>query len=131
MSLGPVPAVISPYVVRAMGMRQARRYMLSAEPFDAITARRLNAAHRLSKPAQLLSEGAGLWECALCRNGPGGDEGDQAAAGRHREHQPGRQHEEKPSRPSPGRGLDSRPRRGSRPSSTSAPTWRPCFKDEA
>ena len=31
-TLGLVPAVISPYVVRAMGMRQARRYMLSAEP---------------------------------------------------------------------------------------------------
>ena len=47
-TLGLVPAVISPYVVRAMGMRQARRYMLSAEPFDAITACRLNVVHRLS-----------------------------------------------------------------------------------
>lgn len=36
--LGLIPAVISPYVVRAMGNRQARRYMLTAERFDAQTA---------------------------------------------------------------------------------------------
>ncbi|MGY3944824.1 enoyl-CoA hydratase-related protein [Aeromonas tecta] len=68
-SLGLVPAVISPYVVRAMGMRQARRYMLSAEPFDAITACRLHLAHQLTKPAQLLTEGRAL-ALRLCRNGP-------------------------------------------------------------
>ncbi|HGY0993987.1 TPA: enoyl-CoA hydratase-related protein [Aeromonas salmonicida subsp. pectinolytica] len=68
-SLGLVPAVISPYVVRAMGMRQARRYMLSAEPFDAITACRLNVAHQLTRPEQLLAEGRAL-AMRLCRNGP-------------------------------------------------------------
>ena len=68
-SLGLVPAVISPYVVRTMGMRQARRYMLSAEPFDAITACRLNVAHQLTRPEQLLAEGRAL-AMRLCRNGP-------------------------------------------------------------
>lgn len=68
-SLGLVPAVISPYVVRAMGMRQARRYMLSAEPFDAITACRLNVAHQLMPATQLLTEGR-LLALRLCRNGP-------------------------------------------------------------
>ncbi|MDM5101143.1 enoyl-CoA hydratase-related protein [Aeromonas salmonicida] len=68
-SLGLVPAVISPYVVRTMGMRQARRYMLSAEHFDAITACRLNVAHQLAKPEQLLAEGRAL-AMRLCRNGP-------------------------------------------------------------
>ena len=68
-TLGLVPAVISPYVVRAMGMRQARRYMLSAEPFDAITACRLNVVHRLSQPDQLLAEGRAM-ALRLCRNGP-------------------------------------------------------------
>ena len=91
-SLGLVPAVISPYVVRAMGMRQARRYMLSAEPFDAITACRLNVAHRLCAPEKLLSEGRALG-MRLCRNGP------QAMKETKRllaaiEHQPGHQHEE-------------------------------------
>ncbi|MEG0010082.1 MAG: enoyl-CoA hydratase-related protein [Aeromonas sp.] len=68
-SLGLVPAVISPYVVRAMGMRQARRYMLSAEPFDAITACRLNVAHLMTSPAELLTEGR-RQALRLCRNGP-------------------------------------------------------------
>ncbi|MGY3918706.1 enoyl-CoA hydratase-related protein [Aeromonas eucrenophila] len=68
-SLGLVPAVISPYVVRTMGMRQARRYMLSAEPFDAITACRLNVAHLMTSPTELLTEGR-LLALRLCRNGP-------------------------------------------------------------
>lgn len=67
-SLGLVPAVISPYVVRAMGMRQARRYMLSADPFDAITACRLNVAHLMTTPAELLTEGR-RQALRLCRNG--------------------------------------------------------------
>jgi methylglutaconyl-CoA hydratase len=68
-TLGLVPAVISPYVVRAMGMRQARRYMLSAEPFDAITACRLNVVHRLSQPDQLLAEDA-PWPCGCVATAP-------------------------------------------------------------
>ncbi|PSW05424.1 enoyl-CoA hydratase-related protein [Photobacterium lipolyticum] len=43
--LGLIPATISPYVCRAMGVRQARRYMLTAEHFDAATARQLNIIH--------------------------------------------------------------------------------------
>jgi hypothetical protein len=33
--LGLIPAMISPYVIEAMGERQARRYFLSAEVFEA------------------------------------------------------------------------------------------------
>lgn len=44
-SLGLVPAVISPYVLRAMGPRQARRYFTSAERFDAHCAQELNLIH--------------------------------------------------------------------------------------
>lgn len=36
--IGLIPAVISPYLVRAMGARQARRYFLTAERFSAQTA---------------------------------------------------------------------------------------------
>ncbi len=39
--LGLIPAVISPYVVQAIGTRAARRYFLTAERFDAATALRL------------------------------------------------------------------------------------------
>ena len=43
--LGLVPAVISPYVVAAIGARQARRYFTSAEVFDAPEARRIGLLH--------------------------------------------------------------------------------------
>jgi methylglutaconyl-CoA hydratase len=43
--LGLVPAVISPYVVAAMGGRHARRLFLSGEVFDAAEARRIGLLH--------------------------------------------------------------------------------------
>ena len=43
--LGLAPAVISPYVVRAIGERQARRWFVSAERFDAATAREIGLVH--------------------------------------------------------------------------------------
>ncbi|GIU02333.1 enoyl-CoA hydratase-related protein [Shewanella algidipiscicola] len=46
--LGLIPAVISPYVVRAMGQRASRRYMLTAERFNADTALKLNVIHEIA-----------------------------------------------------------------------------------
>jgi methylglutaconyl-CoA hydratase len=43
--LGLVPATIGPYVVRAIGERQARRYFLSAERFDAGRAAQIGLVH--------------------------------------------------------------------------------------
>ncbi|CAN5671027.1 enoyl-CoA hydratase-related protein [soil metagenome] len=43
--LGLLPAVISPYVVAAIGARQARRWFASAETFDAAEARRIGLLH--------------------------------------------------------------------------------------
>jgi methylglutaconyl-CoA hydratase len=43
--LGLIPAVISPYVIAAMGERAARRYMLTAERFDAEEAHRIGFVH--------------------------------------------------------------------------------------
>ncbi len=43
--LGLVPAVISPYVVRAIGQRQARRYFQTAEVFAAPEAARIGLVH--------------------------------------------------------------------------------------
>lgn len=51
--LGLTPAVISPYIVRALGPRAARRYMLGAEMFDAPTAQRLGLLHEVTEPAGL------------------------------------------------------------------------------
>ncbi|WP_299787814.1 enoyl-CoA hydratase-related protein [uncultured Shewanella sp.] len=46
--LGLIPAVISPYVTRAMGQRAARRYMLTAERFDATKAQQLQIIHEIN-----------------------------------------------------------------------------------
>jgi methylglutaconyl-CoA hydratase len=43
--LGLVPAVISPYVIAAIGARQARRWFATAEIFDADEARRIGLLH--------------------------------------------------------------------------------------
>ncbi len=51
--LGLLPAVIGPYVVRALGARQARRYMSTAELIDAPTALRLNLVHEVVAGDQL------------------------------------------------------------------------------
>jgi len=44
--LGLVPAVISPYVAAAIGVRQARRLFVSGELFDAAEAARIGLVHR-------------------------------------------------------------------------------------
>ena len=45
--LGLLPAVISPYVVEAMGIRAARRYFLTAEVFDADVAYHYGVLHEV------------------------------------------------------------------------------------
>lgn len=45
--LGLLPAVISPYVIAAIGARQARRWFASAEVFDADTACRIGLLHEV------------------------------------------------------------------------------------
>ena len=51
--LGLTPAVISPYVVRAMGQRMARRYFLTAERFSAQEALRMGLLHAVVPDAEL------------------------------------------------------------------------------
>lgn len=51
--LGLVAATISPHLVRAMGARQAARYMLTAEKFDAAEARSLGLVHEVVAAAEL------------------------------------------------------------------------------
>jgi methylglutaconyl-CoA hydratase len=51
--LGLVPATISPYVIRAMGEQAARRYMITAERFDATEALRLGFVHAVAAPEAL------------------------------------------------------------------------------
>lgn len=67
--LGLIPAVISPYVVAAIGARAARRYFLSAERFGAEEAHRLNLVHEVVDPEELGQRGAEFCE-GLLKNGP-------------------------------------------------------------
>jgi methylglutaconyl-CoA hydratase len=51
--LGLVPAVISPYVIAAIGARHARRLFVTGEIFDASEAARIGLVHRLVPSAGL------------------------------------------------------------------------------
>jgi methylglutaconyl-CoA hydratase len=51
--LGLLPATISPYVMRAIGERACRRYMLTAEKFDASEAFRIGLLHEITPPDEL------------------------------------------------------------------------------
>ena len=51
--LGILPAVIGPYLVNAVGKRQARRLALSATRFDAAEALRIGLVHRVVAPESL------------------------------------------------------------------------------
>ena len=51
--LGLIPAVISPYVVRAIGVRHARRWSLTAERFSAEQAKAMGLVHEIVEEDQL------------------------------------------------------------------------------
>lgn len=51
--LGIAPAVVGPYVIRSMGARQARRWFLTGERFDAIAAQRSGLVHEVVPADQL------------------------------------------------------------------------------
>lgn len=51
--LGLVPAVISPYVIAAIGARQSRRLFVSGEVFDTTTAARIGLLHESVAADQL------------------------------------------------------------------------------
>ena len=51
--LGLLPAVISPYVINAIGARQARRWFATAEIFDAAEALRIGLLHQVVPSEQL------------------------------------------------------------------------------
>ncbi len=67
--LGLIPAVIGPYVIRALGARAALRYMLTAERLSAVQAVHLGLLHEAVPAAQLATHVATL-AVALCAGGP-------------------------------------------------------------
>jgi methylglutaconyl-CoA hydratase len=67
--LGLIPAVISPYVIAAIGERRARRYFLTAERFDAQEALRIGLLHEVVDAEQLDSAVQGI-AMQLLKGGP-------------------------------------------------------------
>lgn len=67
--LGLVPAVISPYVVAAIGVRQARRLFVTGEVFDAAEACRIGLLHRVV-PLEALDEAVEFTLKLLAKAGP-------------------------------------------------------------
>ncbi|MCY4211768.1 MAG: enoyl-CoA hydratase/isomerase family protein [Gammaproteobacteria bacterium] len=51
--LGLIPATISPYVIRAIGEKQARRYFQTAERFGAVRARELGLVSEVMAASKL------------------------------------------------------------------------------
>ena len=67
--LGLIPAVISPYLIRTMGARQARRWFLTAERFPAEQALAMNLIHEVVA-ADELDPCVDHWLDAIRKAGP-------------------------------------------------------------
>ena len=67
--LGLIPAVISPYVVKAIGERHARRYAITGERFDAREALRIGLVHKVVAD-EGLDDWVGRFVRMLSGNGP-------------------------------------------------------------
>ena len=68
--LGLIPAVISPYVINAIGARQARRYFLTGEVMDAATALRIGLVHEVMAPDALEARATAMMD-GLLKLAPG------------------------------------------------------------
>ena len=68
--IGLSPAVISPFVVAAIGERQARRYFLTAEVFDAQQAQQFELLHKVVEDKNALEEAGENLINALLGNSP-------------------------------------------------------------
>ena len=68
--LGLLPAVISPYVIDAIGARQARRWFATAERFDAAEAHRIGLVHQLVEDEAALDAAVAAQRDFLLQAGP-------------------------------------------------------------
>jgi methylglutaconyl-CoA hydratase len=64
-----IPAVISPYVVEALGSRAARRYAQTAEVFNAAEAYRLGLVHEIVEEVELEQRATEVSD-SIIKNGP-------------------------------------------------------------
>ena len=64
--VGLIPATISPYVIKAMGVNPARRYFITAEKFSAQEALRIGFLHEVVSADQLDMSVNTITEAILC-----------------------------------------------------------------
>lgn len=69
--LGVTPAPVSPYLVRAIGARQARRYMLTGETIAASEALALGLVHKVVHDTAALTGAMRDLEALLMKGAPG------------------------------------------------------------
>jgi len=67
--LGLIPSVISPYLVKAIGERNCKRFFLTAEKFDAKEAQNIHLVHRIINAEDLVTESQDYINRVLA-NGP-------------------------------------------------------------
>ena len=67
--LGLVPAMISPYVIRAIGQRECHRWFMTGEAMDAATAMRIGLVHEAVEDSALPATTQAI-VTALLRGGP-------------------------------------------------------------
>ena len=58
--LGLLPAIVAPFLIRAIGLRQLRRYALTAERFSAAEAQMLGLVHRVTPGSEVGSAHAAI-----------------------------------------------------------------------
>lgn len=58
--IGITPSVISPYVIAAIGERNAHYYFLTGERFNAETAEKIGLIHQIVASSELMDRGLGL-----------------------------------------------------------------------
>lgn len=67
--LGIIPATIAPYVMRAIGARQARRYFLTGERIGAAEAQRIGLVHEVVAASELAAKTKAILD-AILAGGP-------------------------------------------------------------
>lgn len=68
--LGMIPAIISPFVIRTIGERAARRYFLTAETFDADEAYRLGLVQWIVESKEAMAQESERLVTQIFQNGP-------------------------------------------------------------
>lgn len=81
--LGLAPAVVAPYVIRAIGARAARRYFLTAERFAAMEAKAIGLVHEVA-PVEALGALRDRVLAALAEGGAQAQAGAKRAIERYR-----------------------------------------------